>query len=103
MNKKRTAAVVAATALVLGSLLATTAPAAADPGFCGVRHAYLPPPQGGGDLVYVVRNQCVTTYNFEVFLPSAGKSTGTCQPVVGGGYGYYASYVADPDWQVRLC
>ncbi|WP_163512445.1 hypothetical protein [Fodinicola acaciae] len=103
MTKRRTAAVVAATLLALGSSIAAAAPAAADPGFCGVRHAYQTPPQTGSGVVYVVRNQCTATYNFQVFLPSAGKSTGTCQTVAGGGYGYFASLIADPNWQVRLC
>ena len=104
MNKRLTAGITAAAALALGVIFGSAEPAVADPGGCGVRHALIPADQAGGRLTYVVRNQCTTTYNFEVFLPSVGKSSeGGCRTVAGGDYGYYSSFVADPNWQVRLC
>ncbi|WP_439384912.1 hypothetical protein [Amycolatopsis lexingtonensis] len=102
--KKKLAGGLGVAILACASALAVATPASADPGVCGVRHAYIPADQAGGRLTYVVRNQCSATYNFEVFLPSAGKSSeGGCRTVAGGDYGYYSSFVADPNWQVRLC
>ncbi|MGQ0575148.1 MAG: hypothetical protein ACT4RN_13220 [Pseudonocardia sp.] len=77
------------------------APAAADPGFCGVRSDLY---QAGGRISYVVRNKCAQSVNLDVFLPEIGTlAYPGCQAVAGGRYGYYSHNWADRGWQVRAC
>ncbi|WP_163572172.1 hypothetical protein [Fodinicola feengrottensis] len=77
-------------------------PAAADPGFCGVRVGL----ESGVDMnmIYTLRNQCHLTWNFRVFIPAVGRyASPGCRPVSGGTYGSYTDFYADGNWRIEVC
>jgi hypothetical protein len=89
-----------------GVAVAGAAPAAADPGFCGVRFDFQ---QAGRQVIYTVHNKCDRAWSFRVWLPGvnryayAGTSEGACLSIPPGGYAHYTDTWPDRNWLVRNC
>ena len=74
---------------------------AKDPGTCGVRVGMESHPPL---IIYVIRNKCLTAYNFAVKLPGTGRyANPRCQSVVGGETETFSSVIVDGNWRIELC
>jgi hypothetical protein len=104
--RRRIAAAFATLLFVPVLVLSGPGTASADNGFCGVRSSE---GSAGMSYVYTVRNKCLTTWRFKVWLPAyghyaIGSNSGTaCQTVYAGGYGTYWWPNPDRNWTVRVC
>ena len=96
---KRLGGLLAAAALVGGIGVAEAGPAAADPGFCGVRHAG---PDQGVDLwmIYTVHNKCGYWINVQVVVQGQATPCGQVAPYDNG---HFLSYRSSNDWYVKAC
>ncbi|WP_163512446.1 hypothetical protein [Fodinicola acaciae] len=92
------AGLVAATALAVGP----ASPAAADPGFCGVRAGG--PTQVGGSMsiAYQVRNRCGYGMNMRIRTPSDGFES-SCAWIPAYGDDTFYMRIPDPNWLIIIC
>ena len=76
-----------------------SAPAQADPGFCGVR-VQGPTFAGGLMNAYTIRNKCRRTHRFAI--RAYGRRT-RCRSVWPRAYATFLSAYADPNWRIVNC
>lgn len=100
--------VMAAPFLAVPLFFISATPAAADNGFCGVRHDEFY--AGSGVFDYEVRNKCSAGWTFKVYLPQYGhyavgtKNGKICEYNPGHNtITRYSAPVRDDDWIVRAC
>lgn len=103
MNKLAATASVSALALA-GAAAASSEPASADPGTCGVRsqgpslvHGVFPPV-----YAYYVRNRCSTARKFRIRLTGTQVTT-PCSTVEGGTTRTFSASLEDPNWSIVNC